>query len=114
MPALRCADCGGDHATGLCSTMMSKLAPPVPEDQLPMLRKGLAVGQTLGTWRLKKLLGRGSSADVFLAENEVTQAVAAVKVLRADLHDEPDIVRRFEAEARTTNLVRHDHIVEIY
>ena len=117
MPALRCADCGGDHATGLCSTQMPRQPVPVLHHEFGARafgHKALAVGDRLTTYRLQKLLGRGSSSDVFLAENEVTQAIAAVKVLRPELHDEPDMVRRFEGEARTTNLVRHEHIVEVY
>ncbi len=114
----RCADCGGNHATGLCATQMGKPPPPVLtlEDfgAKSYGHKSLKVGERLNTWRLQRLLGRGSSADVFLAENEVTQAIAAVKVLRPELHDNPDMVRRFETEARTTNLVRHEHIVEIF
>src|SRR5688572_15682839 len=119
MSRLRCADCGGDHATGLCSTSMTKPGPPVPqlgveEFGYQPAQPGLAAGDRIGTFKLLRLVGRGSSSDVFLAENEVTQAIAAVKVLRAEMHDDPEMVRRFESEARTTNLVRHEHIVEIF
>ncbi|MBL8952834.1 MAG: protein kinase, partial [Myxococcaceae bacterium] len=118
MAGERCADCGGSHATGLCATQSGKPPPPVPslEDfgAKSYGHKSLEVGERLNTFRLQRLLGRGSTADVFLAENEVTQAIAAVKVLRPELHDQPDLVRRFETEARTTNLVRHEHIVEIF
>lgn len=116
MASLRCADCGGNHATGLCSTTMTKPPPPVWDafGAKTSGHKGLGPGDRIGTFKLQKLLGRGSSSDVFLAENEVTQAIAAVKVLRPELHDDPEMVRRFESEARTTNLVRHEHIVEIF
>src|SRR4051812_11340106 len=116
MASLRCADCGGDHATGLCSTSMTKPGPPVADHfgEPVSDRTGLGVGDHIGTFKLQRLLGRGSSSDVFLAENEVTQAIAAVKVLRAELHEDDEMVRRFETEARTTNLVRHEHIVEIF
>ncbi len=117
MTGLRCADCGGDHATGLCATQMTKPPPPVALEDFgakKFTQPGLAVGQRIGTWKLQRLLGRGSSSDVFLAENEVSQAIAALKVLRAEMHDDPEMVRRFEGEARTTNLVRHEHIVEVF
>jgi len=118
MAAQVCADCGGNHATGLCATQLPKPPPPVVSLQdfgaKQYGHRSLRVGERLNTWFLRRLLGRGSSADVFLAENEVTQAIAAVKVLRPELHDNPDMVRRFETEARTTNLVRHEHIVEIF
>src|SRR5688572_3270064 len=121
MVAQRCADCGGNHATGSCSTQMSRPAPlvpwqtPAPPQRPPSLsdfgaksygHSALRIGERINTFRLQRLLGRGSSADVFLAENEVTGAIAAVKVLRPEHHDQPDMVRRFETEARTTNLVR--------
>jgi serine/threonine-protein kinase len=116
MAALRCADCGGEHATGLCSTQVTPPAPSVATQPGTEAWDGkpLAKGDRIGTFTLQRLLGRGSSSDVFLTENEVTQAIAAVKVLRSEMHDDADMVRRFESEARTTNLVRHEHIVEIF
>jgi serine/threonine-protein kinase len=110
MASVQCADCGGNHATGLCQTFQSKLPGKVPT---ATERVALKAGMQLGTFRLKQLIGRGASSDVFLGENELTGAITAVKVLRAELHEDEDMVRRFEAEARTTNLVRHEHIVEI-
>jgi tRNA A-37 threonylcarbamoyl transferase component Bud32 len=100
--------------TGLCATHVSK--PELPRVAQPVPAPGpvsLTTGSQVGGYRLQKLLGRGASSDVFYAENEVSQAAAAVKVLRAELHDDPELVRRFDSEARTTNLVRHEHIVEI-
>ena len=111
MSTLRCAECGGDHPTALCTTR-------VPASTRPPLhtpgRVALGLGGRIGNYALTRLLGGGSTSEVFLGENEVSQAVAAVKVLRPVLHGDRQMVRRFESEARTTNLVRHEHVVEIY
>lgn len=108
-----CADCGGAHPLGLCATYakVEGLAPrPAPEPgHIP-----LGEGDRLGNFWLTRKLGSGTSSEVFLGENDLTQALAAVKVLRPELHADADLVRRFESEARTTNMVRHDHVVEIH
>lgn len=109
--SMSCTECGGNHLTELCATRAPttlRHAPPVEG------RPTLGFGDRLGNYTLTRRLGGGSSSEVFLAENEVSQAVAAVKVLRPKLHEERDLVRRFQNEARITKQVRHEHVVEIY
>ncbi len=118
MPLPPCAECGGDHPTGLCATRIAQRGVPegkLPTREAPGARKGsLTLGDKVGNFTLTQVIGSGTTSHVFLADNEVSQAVAAVKALRPELHDDADMVRRFESEARTTNLVRHEHVVEIY
>jgi eukaryotic-like serine/threonine-protein kinase len=115
---MACAECGGNHATGMCSTYAKvgddTIAPtPKKAAHGDAERIPLGEGDRLGNFWLTKKLGTGTSSEVFLGENELTQARIAIKVLRPELHSDAEMVRRFESEARTTNMVRHEHVVEI-
>ena len=57
----------------------------------------LANGEKVGDWKVLAFLGRGGSAEVYRAENEVTGIVGALKVLYAS--DERALVR-FRREAQ--------------
>jgi serine/threonine-protein kinase len=68
---------------------------------------GAVVG---GRYRLIQLLGSGGTGDVYLAEERTTRVRVAVKVLRAELRNAPDLVARFHREAETAARVRHPNV----
>jgi len=68
----------------------------------------------LNRYRLERLLGRGGMADVYLAFDLRRQAHIAVKVLREDLAEDPDFVRRFQREAEALARLDHPYIVRFY
>lgn len=68
----------------------------------------------LGRYRVLSPLGRGGMADVFLALDEERQVRVAIKVLRADLAEEPEFVRRFAREAEALAKLEHPHIARSY
>lgn len=70
------------------------------------------VGEQLGKYRLVRLLGRGSFAEVYLGEHVHLKTEAAVKVLRTQLAD--DDVKDFLNEAQTIARLVHPHIVRIF
>ncbi len=108
-----CAICGGDHPTEMCETKARPGPAGSDGEASAASRPGMAVGDRVGGYRLAERLGAGATADVFLGIHTVVSAQVAVKALRPDLHDDPELVRRFIGEARATNLVRHEHILEI-
>src|SRR6266576_3872570 len=69
------------------------------------------VGQQLGNYRLLKLIGRGSFAEVYLGEHQHLNSQAAIKVLNTHFTSEDK--DRFYAEARTIARLTHPHIVRI-
>jgi serine/threonine protein kinase len=69
------------------------------------------VGQQFGNYRLIRLLGQGSFAEVYLGEHIYLKTSAAVKLLRRSLTDED--AERFLAEARTLARLRHPYIVSV-
>ncbi len=69
------------------------------------------VGQQLGNYQLLRLLGRGTFAEVYLAEHRYLEVSAAIKVLHVRL--EPDTHEHFLREARTVAHLQHPHIVRV-
>lgn len=71
------------------------------------------VGQVLGPLRLTAQLGEGAMAAVFRAQVVETRARVAVKVLKAELCQNLDAMRRFGKEALVAQRVRHPSLIEI-
>src|SRR6266567_1496876 len=70
------------------------------------------IGEQLGKYRLVRLLGQGSFADVYLGEHLYLQTHAAVKVLRTQLAKED--AESFLNEAQTIARLVHPHIIRIF
>ncbi len=64
--------------------------------------------------RLLGELGRGSMGEVLLAQDERLHRTIVVKRLHARLADEPQMVRRFVAEAQLTAQLDHPGIVPVH
>jgi eukaryotic-like serine/threonine-protein kinase len=62
------------------------------------MRKGSLLG---GRYRLKRRLGSGGMAAVWVADDERLDRPVAVKILSDVLASEDDYVERFDREART-------------
>jgi serine/threonine-protein kinase len=71
------------------------------------------VGRTIAGYRLVKHIGEGGTATVYRAEHP-DQGVAAVKVLRPRLAQDPVAVKRFLREAEFGKRVVHPKIVQTY
>jgi eukaryotic-like serine/threonine-protein kinase len=65
-------------------------------------------------FRLERSLGRGGMSDVYLAFDLRRQAYVAAKLLREDLAEDPDFVRRFAREAEALARLDHPNIVRFY
>ena len=65
-------------------------------------------------FRVGALRGRGGFAEVFEAEDVHLRRRVAIKAIRPDLPVTPELVQRFQREARAIAAVRHPNIVEIY
>jgi serine/threonine-protein kinase len=71
------------------------------------------INQTVGNYRVTKLLGEGGMGLVYLAEHPVIGRKVAIKVLHVALAKDSDIVARFFNEARAIHMIGHENIVEI-
>ena len=69
-------------------------------------------GQTLGHYRLVRLLGQGGFAEVYLGEHIHLGTEAAIKLLHTQLAGED--TDAFRREARTIARLVHPHIVRVF
>ena len=71
------------------------------------------IGTTVGKYRIVDKLGRGGMGTVYRAVDETLDREVAIKVLNPDLSD-PDVLKRFRAEAVTLARLNHPGIATIY
>ncbi len=67
-----------------------------------------------GRWRLTKLLGEGGMGAVYAAEGIPGREERAIKVLHHEFVHEPEVLRRFLAEAQTAQHLRHTNVAQVY
>ena len=68
----------------------------------------------IGKYTVEKELGHGGFGDVYLALDPDVGQKVAIKHLRVELGTDPDMLRRFQHEIRTTASLRHKNIVAIF
>ena len=71
-------------------------------------------GRPLRGYRLGEQLGQGAFAVVLRGTQPSLGREVAVKIIRAELANRPEFVRRFEAEAHLVARLEHPHIVPLY
>ncbi len=73
-----------------------------------------AVGTLLGdTYRLERKIGEGGMATVFEAAHTRIERRFAIKILKVNADEYPQLLQRFEREARIGSQLGHDHIVQV-
>ena len=65
-------------------------------------------------YKIIEFIGSGGMANVYLARDMILDRDVAVKVLRFDLANDEDIIRRFRREAQSATSLSHPNIVNIY
>ena len=71
-------------------------------------------GTVLGKYKLLKLLGRGGMGEVWLAEHLKLHGQVAIKILAAEVAQDPEMVERFLREARAAFSIYHPNIIRIH
>jgi len=74
----------------------------------------LAPGTTLGEYRIDRRVAEGGMGVVYAATHPLIGKLAAVKVLRKELCDDPLSLERFVDEARVVNQIGHPNIVDVF
>ncbi len=80
----------------------------------PALRLEAAPGQPLRGYRIGASIGEGGAGVVYRAVQPGVGREVAIKSIRNPFADDPEFVRRFDAEAQTVANLEHPHIVPIY
>ena len=78
------------------------------------LRRQVAEARQLGQYRLKRRIGAGGMAEVYLAEHQLLKRPCAVKLIRPGVVTDPRALERFEREFRLTAGLSHPNTVEVY
>ena len=71
-------------------------------------------GTPFGRYRLIELVGRGGMGEVWRAFDTVTNRVVALKMLSANLADDPQFEERFRREALAAAGLANPHVVPIH
>ncbi len=67
-----------------------------------------------GEYRIERMLGRGGMGMVFLAQDLTLEREVAIKVLPPDFSSDPQVIKRFQQEAKTAAKLDHPNIIPIY
>jgi eukaryotic-like serine/threonine-protein kinase len=74
----------------------------------------LSPGTLLGPYEVLSTLGTGGMAEVYRARDTRLGRDIALKVVNAALADDPELVQRFEQEARLAGSLNHPNLVAVY
>jgi eukaryotic-like serine/threonine-protein kinase len=82
--------------------------------QAEQFLQGKYKGFMLGGYRIVERLGQGGAGTVYLAEHEVMKRRVAIKVLPTPLAEDPEMLERFQLEARAASILDHHNVVHVY
>jgi Serine/threonine protein kinase len=74
----------------------------------------LTAGARLGPYEILAPLGAGGMGDVYRAKDTRLDRLVAVKVLSSHLSADPQLLERFEREARAISSLNHPNICALY
>ena len=72
------------------------------------------IGAVLGGCRITEVLGRGAMGTVYKATQLSLDRTVALKVIRAELCTDDDLLMRFQREAKTVGRFSTPHVVQIH
>jgi serine/threonine protein kinase/sugar lactone lactonase YvrE len=71
-------------------------------------------GRTIGPYQVVSLLGRGGMGEVYQARDSRLDRTVALKILPADVADDPERMKRFVIEAKAASALSHPSVATIY
>jgi serine/threonine protein kinase len=72
------------------------------------------IGQTLGPYQIRSLLGRGGMGEVYRATDTRLGRDVALEILPVEVQADPDRRGRFEREARAIAAIDHPNVVTVH
>lgn len=98
-----CESCGFDFSG---ATQQREVLPLPPSPDGPAVLEG--------KWELLEEVGRGGMGHVHLARDIRLDRTVAVKMLAPAIREHPELIQRFEREARLLARLEHPNLVPIY
>lgn len=97
---------------------MEGLKIQIEQDQQPIRKRGMIAGHVplsqLGDFRIIREIGRGGMGVVYEAEQMSLGRRVAIKALPLLSVSQPELVKRFQREARTAARLHHTNIVPVF
>lgn len=93
---------------------LSQPAMQVAANMLAQRPAAQLVGQQIGHYQIRSLLGAGGMGQVYQARDTRLDRAVAIKVLPTSFASDPDRLRRFELEAKATGSLNHPNILTIH
>ena len=94
---------------------MDRMSPSSAISTTPAVARVCEVGRLYaGQYLVKAVLGVGGMAEVYLVEQQTLRADFALKVLRRELQQRPDMVQRFRSESRALWELSHPSFVRVH
>jgi serine/threonine-protein kinase len=116
--------CGDDESlrSEIRSLLRQQISPELPPSNHPSLAvhsgvddsAALVIGQRLGAYDIKALLGVGGMGEVYRARNLRLGRDVALKLLPSKAARDDDRIARLEREARVLAALNHPNIAAIY
>ncbi len=108
--AWTCPTCGNPYPAdfAVCPRDATPRADPTVAGVDPMI--GVVLGHA---YRIVKVIGQGGMARLYEAEHLRVDRRYAVKVIHDDLARSPDLLARFEREARVAARIRSKHVLSV-
>jgi serine/threonine-protein kinase len=83
------------------------------ESTAPAFDTKTMLGKQVQNYELLSLLGQGGTGAVYLAVHSLLGRQVAIKILRREYAENPELVDRFINEAKAANAIRHAGIVQV-
>ena len=85
-----------------------------PSETIGSLSVRLRPGLKIGPYEVVAALGAGGMAEVYRARDTRLGREIALKVVNEALAGDPELVRRFEQEARIVGSLNHENLVAVH
>jgi serine/threonine-protein kinase len=82
--------------------------------RIEILQREAFAARRLGQYRLRERIAVGGMGEVYRAEHVLLRRPCALKLIRAEFANDPEVRRRFEHEVQMTATLTHPNTVQVF